>query len=103
MVNNTDIKEFVRKTLGCTCPDEVFQHIECQTGLLIEDNLVLDYEIDIGNRLLIYVISVDDTDSLVSMLSRLVRAGKLKRDKNRYNRYMQPLGHQYSTILIQIF
>jgi len=99
MVNNEDIKEFIRKTLGCTCPDEVFQSIECQTGLFIEDNLVLDYEINVGNKLLIYVIKVDDTGSLGSMLSRLVRSGIQTRDKNKFNRFRLVLITETPTVL----
>ena len=99
MVDNKDIREFIRKTLGCTCPDEVFQHIECQTGLFIEDNLVLDYEINVGNRLLIYVTRVDDPDSLGPMLSRLVWTGKHKRDKDGFNRLRLVLLTQKPTVV----
>lgn len=86
MMDDERIKEFVRKTLGCTCPDEVLQQIECQTGVSIDDDLVLDYEMNVGNRLLIYAVRVDDTDPLGPMLSRLVRAGMHKRDRDGFNR-----------------
>lgn len=85
-MDDEGIREFVRKTLGCTCPDEVFQHIECQTGIDIDDNLVLDYEMNVGNRLLVYVARVEDADSLGPTLSQLVRAGMHKRDKDGFNR-----------------
>lgn len=87
MIDRNDIKRFVKKTLGCTCPDEVFQHIECQTDVSIGDDIVLDYEINVGNRLLIYVASVDETDLLRPMLSQLVRAGINKRDEHEFNRF----------------
>jgi hypothetical protein len=99
MVDHKDIGEFIRKTLGCTCPDEVFQHIECQTALSIEDNLVLDYEINVGNRLLIYATGITDTDSLGPMLSRLVRTGKHKRDKDGFNRLRLVLLTQKPTVV----
>ena len=56
------IKEFVRKTLGCNCPEEVFQNIDCKSDVTIDENIALDYEINIGNRLLIFAASIDEVD-----------------------------------------
>ena len=69
------IIRFVRETLSCTCPDEVFQYIECKSDVSVGDNLVLDYEINIGNRLLIYMVAVDEADPINSLLPQLVRIG----------------------------
>ena len=55
MINDKEIKQFVRETLGCTCPDEVLQHIECQADVNASDDVLLDYEINVGNKLLIFV------------------------------------------------
>jgi hypothetical protein len=87
MKDNKAIKEFVRNTLGCNCPEEVFQHIDCRTVVNIDENIVPAYEINIGNRLLIFAAGIDEVDSLRSVLSKLVRAGIKKRDEKKFNRF----------------
>lgn len=81
------IIHFVRETLGCTCPDEVFQHIECQTEIRAGENLILDYEINIGNKLLVLIATVGEVDLLRTVLSQLVLAGMKERDKHGFNRF----------------
>ena len=82
-----EIKEFIRKTLGCNCPEDVFQNIDCQSTINIGENIVLDYEINIGNRLLIFIAGTDKVDSLEVIISKLVKAGMKKRDDNKFNRF----------------
>lgn len=84
------IKSFVKETLGCTCSDDVFQHIECEAAVDTGSGLVLDYEINVGNQLLIYVyvVSVDEHhDTLRDVVSHLVRLGTEKRDVYGFNRF----------------
>ena len=71
MTDNKVIREFVRKTLGCNCPEEVFQYIDCRTVVNIDENILPAYEINIGNRLLIFAAGIDEVDSLRSVLSKL--------------------------------
>ena len=87
MMDNKAIKEFVRKTLGCDCPEEVFKYIDYRTAVDIDENILLDYEINIGNRLLIFVAGIDEVDSLRPVLSKLVQAGATKRDQKKFNRF----------------
>ncbi|MBC8468417.1 MAG: hypothetical protein H8D56_03005 [Planctomycetes bacterium] len=87
MTDNKAIKEFVRNTLGCNCPEEVFQYIDCRTVVNIDENIVPAYEINIGNRLLIFAAAIDEVDSLKPVLSNLVRAGIKKRDEKKFNRF----------------
>jgi hypothetical protein len=87
MTDNKLIKEFVRTTLGCNCPEEVFQYIDCRTAIKIDENILLDYEINIGNRLLIFAAEIDEVDSLRSVLPKLIQAGINKRDEKKFNRF----------------
>ncbi|NQT00441.1 MAG: hypothetical protein HQ580_00305 [Planctomycetes bacterium] len=87
MTDNKAIKEFVRNTLGCNCPEEVFQYIDCRTVVNIGENIVPVYEINIGNRLLIFAAGIDEVDSLRYVLSKLVQAGINKRDEKKFNRF----------------
>ena len=87
IMDNDSIKEFVKKTLGCTCPEQVFQNIRCESEIGVGEDIVLDYEINIGNKLLIFVTSVDNADSLTQMIPRLVGVGTSKRDEHGFNRF----------------
>ena len=51
-------KRFVRDTLGCQCPDSVFEQIDYQenTGILDKDAIVK--RLLVGNRLLIYILEI---------------------------------------------
>ena len=86
-MNDRKIRRFVRDTLGCTCPDEVFRHVDCQAGVNVSQDVRLDYEINVGNRLLIYLVAADDAGSLRPLISQLVREGTGKRDRENFNRF----------------
>ena len=87
MTDNKAIAEFVRNTLGCNCPEEVFRYIDCRTVVNIDESMLPACEINIGNKLLIFATAIDDVDSLMSVLSKLVRAGINKRDEKKFNRF----------------
>jgi hypothetical protein len=83
---NQQIEDFVRQSLGCNCPQEVFEYIDCQSAVKIDENTILDYEINIGNRLLIFAAGIDKTDSMQTFISKLVKAGTKKRNEMKFNR-----------------
>jgi hypothetical protein len=83
---NEKIKTFIQKTLGCNCPEEVFHHIDCQSHVPV-NKIVVKNRINIGNRLLIYVIEVSDNISLQTILPLLLHAGQKERDEARFNRF----------------
>jgi hypothetical protein len=60
-MNKTDIiKSFVVNKLGCNCPAEVFNAINWGKNVEINASIILNNKINIGNRLLIYIIDIDD-------------------------------------------
>jgi hypothetical protein len=81
-----NIIAFVKQSLGCNCPEEVFSHIECWSDIPCS-GIVLDTRINVGNRLLIYIVTVNEPDSLWRMLPVLVTAGKKERDGAGFNRF----------------
>ena len=87
MMRNENIKVFVRQTLGCDCPEKVFEHIDCQHDIKLNNDISLSYKINIGNRLLIYIIEANDSNFVKSNLSTLVYVGKNERDKKGFNRF----------------
>ena len=101
MKNDKEIKQFVRETLGCTCPDEVFQNIGCRANVKASDDVLLDYEIDVGNKLLIFVVTIDELGSLNPIISQLVWDGIDKRNQENFNRFRLVLLTQRPTDLAQ--
>lgn len=80
------IKTFVKHTLGCACPEEVFKYIDCKQNIKLNDDISLNSKINIGNGLLIYVVEADNPDFITINLPLLVHAGKKERDSLRFNR-----------------
>jgi hypothetical protein len=87
MIRTEDIKSFARQTLGCACPEEVFKRIDCQSNIKLNDNLLLSSKINVGNKLLIYVVEINDQDSMKHTLSFLLNIGKKERDSSGFNRF----------------
>jgi len=80
------IKDFVQKTLGCGCPEEVFRQIESQAEVPLDDH-VRAGRINVGNRLLIYVVEIKEEETLMSLLPFLIDKGKTERDSLQFNRF----------------
>jgi hypothetical protein len=86
MSENEDIKIFAQETLGCGCPEEVFEHIDSQSDVKL-DGIVLSRKIKIGNRLLIYIAEMADADSVRRNLEFLAASGRRERDSIGFNRF----------------
>lgn len=80
------IKTFVQQTLGCGCPEKVFEYIDCYSNISLND-IVLKNKINIGNRLLIYITEINDQNSLNHILPLLISKGKKERDSLKFNRF----------------
>jgi hypothetical protein len=87
MIKTENIKTFVRQTLGCACPEEVFKRIDCQSNIKLNDNILLSSKINVGNKLLIYVVEINDQDSMKHTLPFLLNIGKKERDSSGFNRF----------------
>ena len=87
MIKTENIKAFVRQTLGCACPEEVFKRIDCQSNIKLNDNILLSSKINVGNKLLIYVVEINDQDFIRRTLPNLVEIGKKERDSSGFNRF----------------
>ena len=86
-MNLPAIKRFVREVVGCTCPDEVFERVDVKSGSSAVRSCSADYEINVGNRLLI-VVSSDPVESFSSKrLEQVIAQGRSARDAGRFNRF----------------
>jgi hypothetical protein len=78
-----EIKRFVQETLGCSCPDEVFNQIDYQK----ECDDISGRKINVGERLLIYIITMDGKSSIQGVISSALEQGVEERDKKGLNRF----------------
>jgi len=86
MSRDAEIKNFAQITLGCGCPEEVFKIIQSRQDIVLEGIRIRDH-INIGNRLLIYVVELKLPDSMEKILKSMVDAGRKERDRSGFNRF----------------
>lgn len=84
MVDKENIKYFVKNVLGCGCPEDVFKIIESEFDVVV-DNILLKSKINIGNKLLIYIVE-GDLDNISYIIPFLISYGKKERDEKKFNR-----------------
>jgi len=77
---NHQLKTFIRSTLGCNCPDPVFEHIDINS----DDSLT---RIVVGGRLLIHLARPNPNALDDRSIPDHVQRGKTERDDKAYNRF----------------
>ena len=90
------IERFVRGTLGCSCPDEVFNSLAIER-VHGPDASVPYVRLLVGNRLLIYVLEAQDPGLVRAAVSKLVRQGREERDRIGLNRFRLVLAAGHPT------
>ena len=78
-----EIKRFVQETLGCSCPEEVFNTIDYQK----ESDDISGRKINVGDRLLIYIITMDGKSKIQGVINSALERGVVERDKKGFNRF----------------
>jgi hypothetical protein len=74
------LEHFIRSTLGCKCPDEVFRSVAF-------DRADGHIRLLIGNRLLIYVLETAPGRAAATAVSRLAEQGLAERNAGNLNRF----------------
>lgn len=83
------LRAFIRDTLGCTCPDAIFDAVE--QDALVVDGRERGTRLVVGGRLLIYLLTGGvDPDGIAAMAV----AGVRDRDANGLNRFRLVVGFQ---------
>jgi hypothetical protein len=85
-VNATEIERFVRGTLGCGCPDEVFLSMSIRQVRPV-GRVLPHTELLVGSRLLIQVLEAPQQGDSPGWLEQVVGDGRAARDRHGYNRY----------------
>jgi hypothetical protein len=78
-----EIKRFVQETLGCSCPEEVFNKIDYQK----ESDGISGRKITVGDRLLIYIMNMDRKTNIQGAIDSALERGVEERDKKGLNRF----------------
>ena len=77
------IKRFVQETLGCSCPEEVFNKIDYQK----ESDGFSVRKVTVGDRLLIYIITMVGKSNIQGVINSALERGVVERDKKGLNRF----------------
>jgi len=81
------IRRLVRTTLGCSCPESVFEQIERSHRQQPVREHPYTLRLVIGKRLLIYVLELAQFKAAHLRLNDLLMAGRRDRDTAGYNRF----------------
>ena len=88
--NTEKLKVFVKNTLGCGCPEKVFEKIDVSKRPMVADVKGIT-RIVVGDTLLIYPIQPESPGDFVDSVESIGLAGKTDRDTNSYNRFRMVL------------
>ena len=83
MQTHTAIKHFVQETLGCSCPEEVFNKIDYQKAC----KGISGSKLNIGGRLLVYIIILDGKPDIQGVIQSALKRGIEERDNKGLNRF----------------
>lgn len=86
-VNKPAIKQFIRDSLGCTCPDEVFGSINVEQNPGLVRNAKTEYLLTIGDKLVVYMIEPNEWTVLCDNLQQIFDWGRRRRDAAELNRF----------------
>ena len=84
--DRASIEHFVRGTLGCGCPDEVFDHVFIShlPGVAGRPPVA---QLLVGSRLLIHVVHPPVGQAVNGWVEQLASNGRAARDRHGYNRF----------------
>jgi hypothetical protein len=81
------LRTFIRSTLGCGCPDDVLEWIQCTHTELTQEDDTRITRIDVGGRLLVYVLEIEGPDwRAEEALPAVVAAATVDRATSCFNR-----------------
>ena len=81
------LRTFIRSTLGCGCPDDVLEWIQCTHTELTQEEDTRITRIDVGGRLLVYVLEIDGPDRRAEeALPAVIAAATVDKATSCFNR-----------------
>jgi hypothetical protein len=86
-VEPSALARFVRDVLGCGCPEEILRSITVDRGRLVPGLDVEVTRLDVGGRLLVWVVPAARLKPLPSVVAAAVPAGVEERDRRACHRF----------------
>ena len=81
------MRTFIRSTLGCGCPDDVLEWIQCTHTELAQEQDTRIARIDVGGQLLVYVLEIEGHDRRAEeALPAVISAAIVDRSTSCFNR-----------------
>jgi hypothetical protein len=81
------LRTFIQSTLGCGCPDDVLEWIQCTHSELNQEEDTRITRIDVGGRLLVYVLEIEGPDRRAEeALPAVIAAATVDRATSCFNR-----------------
>ena len=81
------LRTFIRSTLGCGCPDDILEWIQCTHTELTQEEDTRITRIDVGGRLLVYVLEIDGPDRRAEeALPAVIAAATVDKATSCFNR-----------------
>jgi len=84
--SQADVEHFVRGTLGCGCPDEVFRSMVVSRLPAFAGRPPI-VQLLVGSRLLIHVVAPPAVEPANGWIEQLAANGRSTRDRHGYNRF----------------
>jgi hypothetical protein len=84
---DASLTRFIRDVLGCGCPNEVLDTIGVEQRTAISETEAEITRVDVGGRLLVYLLSVRQDDPVRPLIAPLLEAGIADRDGHGFNRF----------------
>ena len=94
------IEYFVRVTLGCKCPDEVFQQVAVEPDQHADARMPFT-RLTIGDRLLIFVLEATADRGSGRAAEQLTELGRKERDARNLNRFRLVVATEHPTQLLE--
>ena len=83
----SEVVRFIRDDLGCGCPEDVLRSIRVDRSSPVGATDSQAVRIDVGHRLLVWVVVFeDDTGALADLVTSVVANGLDERDRLSFNR-----------------
>ncbi len=80
------VERFIRRELGCQCPEELFRHISRSDGVSLPGAYRVHHRLDIGHRLLVYIFREPPVTVLDELLRTACSFGIKERNEKGFNR-----------------
>ncbi|HYQ73191.1 MAG TPA: hypothetical protein VET88_14825 [Gammaproteobacteria bacterium] len=81
------VEDFVRETLGCGCPSDVFEDVLLESGPAGFPGIPGTRLLAIGGRLLVLLVDGDAAGMTAAQINALLRRGRELRDSGGFNRF----------------